>query len=191
MDILFDDNGTFTLLTVDAVTEIRHSLRAQMTEFPVERDADRSDHHRAVVGDFSLDVVITDTPISGSADELQFRTLEAWQRLEDARDRHLPAVIVTDLKTYGEDTDLLLKEATVVKTAKDGSWIKAALTFGEMVTFNTQLVDDPVAARARDRRRVDVGSQSTTEVTPDRLTSLLANGNTGPVLVEALAALGF
>lgn len=174
MDIVFDDNGTFTVLTVDADIEQRHSLRATMTEFPVERGADRSDHHRAVVDDFSLDVVITDTPVTGTADQLQFRTREAWLILEDARDRHLPCVIVTALKTYGEDVDLLLKEATTTKTAKDGTWIKVSLTFGEMRLFNTETVADPVPTRPRDHRPLTTGTQGngTAPLAPHQLASL-------------------
>jgi hypothetical protein len=186
MDIVFQDGANFVVVTCDAVTEERHGLHAVMTEFPVERDADRSDHHRAVVDDFSLDVVITDTPTTGTADSLEFRTREAWLTLEDARDRHLPAVIVTELKTYGEDTDLLLKEAVTTRTNKDRTWIRASLTFGQMRTFSTELVDDPTPTRPRDQHTTDIGSQSTTEASSEQLTSLLANPATAPLLASLL-----
>lgn len=189
MDIVFQDGNDFTLLTVDVVTEQRHSLRAQMTEFPVERSADRSDHHRAVLDDVSFEVVISDTPVTGSADQLAFNTREAWARLEDARDRHLPAVIVTNLKTYGEDVDLMLKEATTTITAKDGSWIRASLTFGQMPTFSTETVDDPTPARPRDQRTTDIGSQSTTPATDQQRVSLLANPTTSALLGDVLGGL--
>lgn len=100
------------------------------------------------------------------------RVVDTWRALLDARDRALRATITTRLETY---ESMVLIEANTTRTAQDGTWIKCELTFKQIRTVASELVDDPVPARARDRRQQNRGSQSTEEA-PPQMTSLLQRG---------------
>lgn len=90
------------------------------------------------------------------------RVVDTWRTLLDARDRALLATVTTRLETY---ESMVLTEATTTRTAADGTWIRVELTFEQLRTASSELVDDPVPLRERDRRQQNRGSQSTEEAT--------------------------
>jgi hypothetical protein len=94
------------------------------------------------------------------------RVRESWELLMDARERALLADITTKYETY---LDMAMTEVSATKRAEDGSWLRANLTFEEIRSVSSELVDDPVPARVRDRRRRDQGSRETKdpELSPD------------------------
>ena len=91
------------------------------------------------------------------------RIADSWAILMDARERALLAVVTTAYETY---EDCVLLEVLANRTSADGSWLRAQLTFAELRLVSTELVDDPVPARPRDRRQVDRGSQEAEEASP-------------------------
>lgn len=165
-----DDGATFRSLFVDVDTEQRHALGAEITQFPVE-GSQRNDHHQKKAVPFTITIINANTP----GDRNGTRPRDTLVLLEEAIERHLPALIVTEWKTYGDDEDWMLVEAVADRTPKDGaSWIRATLTFAPLIPFNTELVDDPTPARPRDRRQTDQGAQGTTAATP-QMESLTAD----------------
>jgi hypothetical protein len=91
------------------------------------------------------------------------RVLDTWTRLIYARDNALLASITTPLETY---QDMVLSEIQTTRRAADSTWLRASLVFTPLLLVALDLVDDPVPARARDRRQVNRGAQSVTPVTP-------------------------
>lgn len=192
IDIVFDDDGELVALVLDAAPTEQHRATAIATEHEVERGVAISDHVRPERRTLTLEVVISDDPIRGNAaigvstvsvelkveppvkasvfqaDTTPTRVVDAWRQLIDARDRALLATITTRFETY---EDMVLIEVISNRTAADGSWLRAELTFAELRTVETQFVDDPVPSRPRDRRQVDRGSQEAQEA-PPRLRSL-------------------
>lgn len=161
IDIVFDDAGELRALVLDATPEHRHRLSALVTEHERERGTNFVDHSRKERDVFSVDVVVTDTPLDGTADLTRCR--DVWAQLEDVMTRALLCVVTTRIKTYRE---MALTEATTSVTAADGSWIRGQLTFQQCPTVSTELVDDPVPSRPRDRRQVEAGT-SATEPAPE------------------------
>jgi hypothetical protein len=156
MDVVFQDGDTFIPLVLAATPEERHRVSAVATEHEVARGVNFTDHVRPERRVFSARVIITNTPLDNLGGE-PTRVADTWAQLVDARDRALPAIITTRLEQLD---DMVLIEATVTRTAKDGSWIRAELTFAEIRQVSTELVDDPVPARARDREQTDLGEQA-------------------------------
>jgi hypothetical protein len=93
------------------------------------------------------------------------RIADSWALLELARDKALLATVTTKFKTY---ENMALIELVADRSAKDGSWLSADLTFAEIRMVSTELVDDPLPARPRDRRTEDRGSVETEEAPPQR-----------------------
>jgi hypothetical protein len=107
-------------------------------------------------------------------DSTPTRVQDSWAIVLDAMNRALLATVSTGLESYSNQ---VLIEAQVTRTAQDGTWIRAQLTFVQIRMVATELVSDPTPARARDRRQDDRGSQATTEAEP-QLQSLALRGLT-------------
>ncbi len=97
-------------------------------------------------------------------DSTPTRVQDSWSIVLYAMNRALLATVSTGLETYSSQ---VLIEAQVTRTAQDGSWIRAQLTFVEIRTVSTERVTDPTPARPRDRRQVDRGSVGTSEAEPE------------------------
>lgn len=100
------------------------------------------------------------------------RIADSWRILMDARERVLLAIISTGLDTYD---DMALTSIETVRTFADGTAVQVDLTFVEVRQVSTELVDDPVPARHRDRRQSNQGAQSPRPTEP-ALDSLLDRG---------------
>lgn len=171
-DIVFDDGGVLVPFVIDVTEEERHRLSAQVTEHPVERGAAISDHMRRDRDVLTLQVVISQTPLFSPDEDLATRIRDAWDQLLDAQARALLGVVTTNVRTY---EDMVLLEAVATKRAADGTWIRAELTFAEVILVATELVDDPTPARPRDRRQTNLGDQAT-EPADERLRSFARRG---------------
>jgi hypothetical protein len=191
VSIVFDDAGELVPLVLDAATDEIHRASATATESEVERGVSIADHVRAERRQLQLNVVISDTPIAPTSDlsgEVRARDVEvkgtataklqiyepastptrvqdSWKIIRDAQQRALLATIATKLETY---VDQVLIDASVTRTAQDGTWIRAELTFVQIRQVATETVSDPTPARARGRRQQDRGSQSTREAEPQQ-----------------------
>ncbi|MEM9407169.1 MAG: phage baseplate protein [Acidobacteriota bacterium] len=111
------------------------------------------------------------------------RVVDAWRQIIDARDRVLRATVTTKIETY---ESMVLIEAIVNRTAEDGTWLRAELTFAEIRDVATEFVVDEVALRPRDRPEGNNGSQEGTAIEGADLTSVWAQaidaGGPGAVL---------
>lgn len=166
VEIVFQNGQDFEVLFFDVDVEQQYSLRAEMTESPVERAASRGDNHRGKPDEYSEELIVSDSPLdnSGASGQLT-RRRDAWALLERARDLHLPCLITTPLKTYDE---MYFLEATATRSAKDGTWLRARVHFKQMEAFSTQLVRDPTPLRPRGRPQTPLGAQSTTDLSAEQ-----------------------
>lgn len=171
-EIVFQDDDDFLVLFLDAVEREEHRISATATKHPVSQGVKFSDHLDPNSDPVVLDVVFTDTPTNDETRVLT-RRVDAWAQLLDARDRALPAIVTTDVRTYD---DCVLVEASTSITKADGTWLRARLVFEPIRQVTTELVADPTPDR--DRREVNEGSVATQEA-PEEIVSLLSSGVLG------------
>lgn len=173
--LFFDETGDAVSVIpfeLDAVPEELHRMTAQVTDHEVETGVAITDHVRAEPRMLTLNVVVSHAKLIGDDNETPSRMRDAWALLTTARDAGQLAIITTAIATY---EDMVLIEAQAPRVAADGTWLRAELTFKEVRFVTTQVVADPVPARARDRRQVDRGQQGTEEA-PERRRSILHRG---------------
>lgn len=174
VEILFfderDDGVAVIPFRLDATEQEMHRIDVQITDHEVESGVNVTDHARRQSSPLTLNVIVTAASLLDDPSPSPSRLADAWEALEDAAGRSLLALITTSRKSY---EDVLLMSVMSSKTAADGTWMKAELTFKPIRFVQTQLVADPVPARARDRRQVDRGAQGTEEDRPDRMASAL------------------
>lgn len=171
VEIVFQDGADFLPLFLDAVESEGHRISATATKHPVSRGVSFADHLAPNNDPFEVAVVITDTPTNDD-ERVLTRRVDAWAQLLDARDRALPAIVTTTLRTYD---DCVLVEAAATVTKADGTWIRARLVFEPIRQVSTELVEDPTPDRPRDADEENEGSVATQDA-PEELVSLLASG---------------
>ena len=118
-----------------AITE-DHTVDNEVTEHPVEKGADITDHVRARPVVVTLEGVVSDTPIGAIAGQRGARDdngrlenspsddARAW--LLDIRNRREPVSIETSLGGY---TDMLLESLSFPRSAQDGDSLYFRVTF--------------------------------------------------------------
>jgi hypothetical protein len=181
IEFVFEDGDSLTVLRADASPEQRHGFTSTVTAHEVERGVDVTDHVKPERRPFTAECVFGGTSARDGASDPD-RARDAWATLLDARDRALLTIITTPLETL---EDMVLVDAQTTRTNKDGSWIRVELTFASMRMVASELVDDPIPARARDRAQTDLGTQATqpTELRsvlsrlPDAVAGLFAGGS--------------
>lgn len=183
------DGTTLVILDFDIDTEQRHPLRAGLTDFPISRGADRSDHHQAKPDEFTGTLIVTDTIGDG---EVRTRRHDTWAMLMRARDEHLRCLIATTLRSYD---DMYLLEADGTLAHKDGSWIRITVHFKQAIPFDTETVAI-APARPRLQLPTTLGAQTTTAVSDAALASVAqqlddaAGGGVGGFLRTVTLGLG-
>jgi len=193
-----DDTGTDTLviLEVDAVMSESHEVMATLTDHPVERGADLSDHKRPGQRRYRLEGLVTNTPIGSvplsgenssangvtgtvrdspaKASVLQFS--ERFDRLRDVLDA-LTALtetaqlvtVTTDVRTY-EDAQIV--SVVAPRDATDSITFTVDIT--QVRIAETRDVGAPVPRQPRGRRTRDNGAQAGAEAStspPDQNSS--------------------
>lgn len=193
-----DDTGTdtFVILEVDAVMSESHEVMATLTDHPVERGADLSDHKRPGQRRYRLEGLVTNTPIgsvplsgenssangvTGSvrdspakANVLQFS--ERFDRIRDVLDALTALVesaqlvtVTTDVRTY-EDAQIV--SVVAPRDATDSITFTVDIT--QVRIAETRDVGAPVPRQPRGRRTHDNGAQAGAEAAaPDQNASAL------------------
>lgn len=209
VEIVFDDAGTLIPVLLDAAPEETHRAGAVATEQEVERGVAISDHVRPERRVLTLTIVLTDSGLLGGnipgsqqalalpsgASAMVFtpddpavtHVRDTWAKLIDARDRALLATITTRIETL---SSMALIDIETTRTAANGTWIEVELSFAEIRTVSTELVDVPTPVRARDQAERPAGAQAPQDASP-QLESLAhsASAPVGRALVNLLGRL--
>lgn len=183
-----ESGDTFVILEFDAVMSEMHEVTATLTDHPVERGADLSDHKRPGQRRLRLEGIVSNTPIgaiplsgeNSSADRVtgQVQSLgdhkavtlqfsDAFDRVRDMLEA-LTALcegaqlltVTTDVRTY-EDVELVGVGAP--RSVEMGDSIAFTLDFTRVRIAETRQVGDPAPRQPRGRRTRDNGAQTGTD----------------------------
>jgi hypothetical protein len=184
-------------LEFDAVISERHDGEVDVTEHPVEKGANITDHARPKPWVVTIEAIISNTPIdkeqntriissrgftieTSAQQEYPQGTVgyveTAFQKLISMRDACEFMTVVTELRTY---RNMILTSLTVPRDNKTGDAIKFTVAFKEILT--TEILTKQVkVAKSSQGKKQDLGKQATkpTEAS-GRKNSLLNQGLTG------------
>lgn len=144
---------------IDAALSEEHTFDSEVTEHPVEKGADISDHVRARPIEVTIDGVVSDTPIGSLA---QRRTgvpsSDAFARLMQIRDAREPITIQTSLKTF---ENMILQSLSAPRDSSTGDAFRFRASFiqVQLVTNERTTV---VVAQPRGAKKVNLGNRPTT-----------------------------
>lgn len=154
---------------IDAVPDEQHEYSAEVTEHPVERGADVTDHVRLKTPRVTLRGIVSDTPIGGiAARRLPGSTpsRDAYAHLLGVFNARQPVTVITELATY---TNMSLQNLRVPRDPETGAALgfEAVFVQIEIVTNSRTAIN---VASPRARGKVDRGHKAP-EPAPDQAPS--------------------
>lgn len=137
---------------LDASIDEQHSSANDITQYPVEKGVDISDHVKRLPDQLTIRGMVTDTPIKiGGVNIAANRSIETYQDVIQILDDAETITIVTTLKQY---ENMVLKTVDVPRNARLGHAVEMSLTFREIQT----------AEVTETQGTTDYGRQNTREV---------------------------
>ena len=151
---------------IDVTLSEEHFFDNEVTEHPVERGADVTDHVRARPVRITLEGLVSDTPIGDLAIRRKEFTLingeafalpsdESFARLLAIRDAREPVTIETSLRSFD---DMMLESLTVPRTPQNGDALRFRATFVQ-VQFVTNDRTTIRVAVPRAAKKVNLGNR--------------------------------
>lgn len=164
--------GTIDGFEVDVVKSAEHTLACEITDHPVEKGADTSDHIRLRATMLSMEVIISDTPIGPIASRrgdvladgslANAPSLDALAWLETIRERREPVPVFTGTKSYEM---MGLESFSHVEDATIGDAFRVKCSFKQMQLVTNERTTILVAA-PRAAKKVNLGTKPSPKV-PD------------------------
>lgn len=175
-------SGVFDLLTIDATLEEVHSYTQEVTEHPVERGADITDHVRPKPVELRLRGIVSDTPIDGSyvhaalnaapglgisaAAGLAGASLSllhnasiSKQTFEMLRRMASGGGMLTIHTPYLDYTSMVITSAEITRDQHSGAALVFALSLRQITTVESATVDVTLPAMAQ--APLNMGQQQT------------------------------
>jgi hypothetical protein len=121
-------------LEIDATIKRNHSLKANLTKYPVESGAKPSDHRVKENRTFSLDGII-DGVAKDSSDEDSLKAFIVFERFEQAHENNEPLEIITPRKTY---KNMFITGASFPDEASQGTSLFFSLEVEELIFVETK-----------------------------------------------------
>lgn len=186
MSFLFwhDQAGAFRSLFFDAVISETQDITSQVTEHPVEKGANVTDHVRAETDRVHLEVFVSNQPnrdVNGRGAavegvELDLKTAreqasvfkfgtdfdavsDMHSVLRELRDNATLITIATSARDY---EDMVLVEISQKKDGNSGTSATFDLSFRQIRTVETKLVKVPTPKEVRGKHAVSKGAQDPT-----------------------------
>jgi hypothetical protein len=194
------EDGTPTTIDFDCSVTERYEGAADVTEFPVERGANVTDHVRAQNESVTLEAIVTNTPVvvptfgmegaTGSpqplrldvaGQTLQATTLQFSQAFDRVRavDEALRALrdvgqVLTVRTGVREIADCVIARYQVERDAEKGNALHLTLELRRLRIVTTQRVQVEQPALRSGHRSQNRGSQPATEPSPEDRRTILA-----------------
>lgn len=158
----------------DASVSEAHDLENEITQFPVEKGADISDHIRPLPERITINGIVTNTPIvflAGIASD-PARAEDAYAKIKSMRDNGDLVSVITSLRQYD---NMAIQTFSTLRDAPNGNVLNATITLREVLTAETATVaaPEPEAGQAGGAGAGNLGEQSTPPAPEAQNTSAL------------------
>lgn len=152
--------ATIDVLELDASVSEEHGFEADVTEHPVEKGANITDHVRQKPRTVRITGIVSNTPLPSFTAPLANlgagdRAVAAWQNLQEI---HLSGKLVTVVTSLEEYADMALVSVSVPRDAQRGNVLEFTAVLRQVTTVESESVSAPDAPRPR---RKSKGKQAT------------------------------
>lgn len=184
--------NSFGSIVVDACMTENHQLDSEVTDHPVERGADVTDHVRPKPAVVTLDCVISNTPVDVTqrarvlqASGVTFESTavdqstgvagyaeQAYKTLLALREAGDYLTVVTQLATY---ENMVIQSLSIPVSIATGDAMRFSVTFKEVRVVENKTTQVTVSA-PRAKKKKKLGPQTPTTTTPEKEASALKSG---------------
>lgn len=207
---LFREDGS--ILAFDVVTQEIHTMKNSITEHPVEKGANVTDHVRAEVDNITLDVFVSNSPIkrierlhqgdeSGDTSTLDLgngrsasvytqdnpvdNVSEMFRALRALRDTAELVHVITPLWDYA---DMVIREVSVPRTSAEGNGAKMTIDLKQVRLVEVRLVPAPIPTEPRGKKAEDKGAKGAKDLATTSGTGAAEGATAGKKSVLATVA---
>lgn len=196
-------NGTIQAIDLDATVRQQHEASATATEHPVETGANVSDHVRANLDRVSLEVVVSNQPITVPKTQMdgigrasggvtivdgvgfvlaKANTLVFENDFDRVRtiyelllDLQTSGTVVSVITSLREYESMVLQRVSPVREASTGDALVATIEARQIRVVDSEVVEAPQPEQTRDAAPTNRGRQNTTASTNVRDSSILSD----------------
>ena len=167
-------------IVMDAVPEENHDLTNTITDSPVEKGADVTDHIRPDPDQITMKCMISNTPLStgqqtravrrgdfvlntnqedrGQVGKMDGLALSGWKKLRKLRD---DGAVVTVSTTLGDYTSMAIKSISAPRNAKNYDGLEFTITFRKIVIVENKLTRSTTTTDPSASNKKKTGAQTT------------------------------
>ena len=154
-------------IVVDASIAETHVLENEITDHPVEQGANISDHSRPMPDSFTMECVVSNTPILPDAagarpENKPGRAKATYEALKKLRDEGTLIDVVTSLVTY---KSMVVKAVSIPRDAKTSDALKFSITLKQIRVVKNKLTASVKAAAPQAKKKAETGKQTPKEET--------------------------
>lgn len=137
-------------ITLDACTAEEHSSEVELTDHPVEKGADISDHRRPKPKTLKLTGIVSNTPLEYLSLNNK-RAENAWDALNELQAGEELITVVTTLQNYD---DMVITRISVPRDAARGNVIEVTIELRELIQVASETVAAPQVTAVKKLGRV-------------------------------------
>lgn len=169
-------------LVIDCSLSETHSFDSEITDNPVERSADVSDHKRLKPETLTISGLVSNTPLGDAANESDAakRGARAFDRLLELRAKSELFKVVTSKRTY---EDMAIASLTIPVDGKQGDGLQFSIGFKKIKVVDSKTVKTTATNKGKGKKKKDKQTKEQVKQ-PDKEGSQLsklddATGETG------------
>ena len=166
-EILNSDGSVAYVLIVDATKQETHTFSASVTDHPVEKGSDISDHTRSNPDLLTLECVISDDPLYAHGDYNDSH--EADKVLRSLVGSGILCNIITSLRPYSK---CLIESVSEVRDAGKSNGLFFTVSWKQIRTVENKLTAAVKAKTPKAQKKVDTGG-ATPETKPAKDQSVI------------------
>jgi len=148
-------NQLDVLVLIDVVVTEQHASDVTITDHPVEKGVDITDHFQPKPRALRLDCVVTDTPLDAGSVATPGRSRDAYAAVERLQAEGKLITVTTLLRQY---ENLLVEHLGAPIDASTGDGLKFSLTLREIRTVESKTVPVRVSV-ARAAKKANTGKK--------------------------------
>lgn len=161
VSLVYNEGASF--IQIDATPTEQHGHSLQVTDHPVERGSDITDHARVKADSLTLDCCFSDGAEEG-------RSSDRYERLRLLQDNAVLLTVVTSLRVY---ENMLLENLSAPRTTKDAGGLRAIATFKQVRLVQNKTTVVTITKEPITKKKVSTGKQAAQQAGASKESTIL------------------
>jgi hypothetical protein len=165
VSLVFNEGASF--IQIDAAPTEQHGHSLQLTEHPVEKGSDITDHARVKADSLTLDCCLSDGADEG-------RSSDTYERLRLLQDEATLLTVVTSLRVYD---NMILENLSTPRTASYAGGLRFTAVFKQIRLVQNKTTIVSITKEPITKKKVSTGKQAAQQAASKESTILKTFSN--------------